>query len=227
MTEPAGTTDSASDTLRAVVRADWDAAVTHRFVRELYAGTLPTAALRRYLVQDYQFVDGFTALLGATVACADSAAARMVIARQLGMVAQEENTYFQRAFDALGVSGPERTAPGLLPPTAEFSGLMSEAAASLDYASCLTVLTVAEWLYLDWAQRAPRPLPSDPLAREWIEIHDNAAFRDWVGFLRGELDRTVPRLPVAARDRSGQLFARVTRLELRFFEAAYHGNAYS
>lgn len=221
MTEPAGTAARASDRLRAEARADWDAAVTHPFVREMCAGTLRAAALRRYLVQDYQFVDGFTALLGATVACADSVAPRMVIARQLGVVASEENTYFQRAFDSLGVQGQERDAPALLPCTAEFNALMTEAASSLDYGCCLTVLTVAEWLYLDWARQAPSPPPADPIMREWIEIHDNPAFRAWVGFLRGELDRIFPQLPAAAQERCQQLFTNATRLELRFFEATY------
>ena len=96
---------------------------------------------------------------------------------------------------------------------------MNEAASSLDYASCLTVLTVAEWLYLDWARLVPKPLPADPLAREWIEIHDNPAFVTWVGFLRGELDRVFPEVPAASRDRCRRLFARATRLELDFFEA--------
>lgn len=221
MTEAAGTAIGASERLRAEVRTDWEAAVGHPFVRELCAGTLPTTAMRRYLVQDYQFVDAFTALLGAAVVCADSVAPRMVIARQLGIIASEENTYFQRAFDSLGVSGRERDAPALLPSTAEFNALMSEAASSLDYASVLTVLTVAEWLYLDWARQAPRPRPTDPIMREWIEIHDNPAFSAWVGFLRGELDRILPQLPAAARDRCRRLFGHATRLELRFFEAAY------
>lgn len=195
--------------------------MTHPFVRELCAGTLPAAALRRYLVQDYQFVDAFTALLGAAVACADTTAGRMTIARQLGVVAGEENTYFQRSLDTLGVPAAERLAPGLLPVTADFNRLMNEAATSLDYPSCLAVLTVAEWLYLDWARRAPQPLPADPLAREWIEIHGNAAFGTWVEFLRGELDRIVPRLPGPARDRCARMFARAAELELDFFEATY------
>jgi thiaminase/transcriptional activator TenA len=221
MAKRQGMTEPASERLQAAVREDWDAAVAHPFVRDLFAGTLPASALKRYLVQDYQFVDGFTALLGAAVACADSTVSRMVIARQLGIVAGEENTYFQRAFDALGVPGPERVTPELLPVTAEFNDLMNEAASSLDYASCLTVLTVAEWLYLDWARQAPRPLPADPIAREWIEIHDNPAFGMWVEFLRGELDRIIPQLPAASQDRCDQMFARATRLEFRFFEATY------
>lgn len=212
---------SATEQLRATVKAEWDAAVDHPFVRELHAGTLPREKMRRYLVQDYQFVDSFTALLGAAVACADATRPRMVIARQLGVVAGEENTYFQRAFDALGVPEADRAEPRLLPSTARFNELMDEARASLDYALCLTVLTVAEWLYLDWARQAPRPLPSDPVAREWIEIHDNPDFRDWVEFLRGELDRTLPGLPGSQRDRCERAFARATQLELDFFQETY------
>jgi thiaminase (transcriptional activator TenA) len=221
MTQSAGTGGGASERMRACVRAEWDAAVTHPFVLELCAGTLPAAAMRRYLVQDYQFVDAFTALLGATVACADSAAARMVLARQLGVLSGPESTYFQRAFDALEVPGPERDAPRLLAPTAELIGLMRQVALSLDYPSCLTILVAAEWLYLNWARRAPIPLPADAVAREWIEIHDNPDFCAWVEFLRGELDGVFLELPADARKQCEQVFAQVTQLELAFFDAAY------
>jgi thiaminase (transcriptional activator TenA) len=213
-----------TEELRASVRDDWDAAVNHPFVRDLFAGTLPMEAMRRYLVQDYQFVDAFVALLGATVACADAPSARMVLARQLGVVAGPENTYFERSFDSLGVSDRERTDPELLPPTVGFLNLMSEAADSRDYAACLAVLTVAEWLYLDWASQASKPLPADPIASEWIELHNSPPFAVWVTFLRGELDRLVPHLTSTVRARCTQIFATATRLELDFFEAAYQAS---
>jgi thiaminase (transcriptional activator TenA) len=68
--------------------------------------------------RSYQFVDSFAALTGAAVAVADTTGAQMVIARQLGQVADEENTCFRRSFDALGVTDDEREQPVLLPPTA-------------------------------------------------------------------------------------------------------------
>jgi thiaminase/transcriptional activator TenA len=207
--------------LRAAVAGDWDAAVIHPFVTRLFAGTLPVSAMRAYLVQDYQFVDSFVALMGAAVAAADTTGARMVIARQLGLVAGEENTYFQRSFDALGVADDEREHPVLLPPTTSFIALMKEAAGTRDYAACLAVLTVAEWLYLDWASRAPESLPADPIAREWIELHDNPPFADWVAFLRAELDRLIPGLTPSARERCARFFTEAARLERAFFEAAY------
>jgi hypothetical protein len=66
---------------------------------------------------------------------------------------------------------------------------MREAAQTRSYAAALSVLVVAEWLYLDWASRAPKPLPDNFVHAEWITLHDNPDFRDFVDFLRAELDR--------------------------------------
>ena len=51
--------------LRAAHAATWDAAVGHRFVDELWAGTVDDAVMARYLAQDALFLDAFVALLGA------------------------------------------------------------------------------------------------------------------------------------------------------------------
>jgi thiaminase/transcriptional activator TenA len=83
------------------------------------------------------------------------------------------------------------------------------------------VLLVAEWLYLDWASRPHVPLPTDPIARGWIDLHRGPEFEAWVAFLRAELDRVVPQ----ARDprRVARWFAEAVDLELAFFDAAYTG----
>jgi thiaminase/transcriptional activator TenA len=75
----------------------------------------------------------------------------------------------------------------------------------------------AEWLYLDWASRAPEPLPDNFVHAEWIMLHDNPDFRGFVDFLRAELDRVGP----AEADLCRDFFRRAVALELSFFEAAY------
>jgi thiaminase/transcriptional activator TenA len=47
------------DDLRAACAADWRAFTDHAFVRGIADGTLPEAAFREYLVQDYRFLVGF------------------------------------------------------------------------------------------------------------------------------------------------------------------------
>ena len=76
---------------------------------------------------------------------------------------------------------------------------------------------MAEWLYLDWASRAPKPLPNCFVHAEWITLHDNPDFRGFVDFLRAELDRVGPAHADLCRD----FFRRAVVLELSFFEAAY------
>lgn len=207
--------------LRAECAADWEAATTHRFVRALSDGSVPDAVMRRYLVQDYQFIDRFVALLGAAIATAPTWAARLRLSRFLAMITSDENTYFVRAFDTLGVPEPERLAPTLDPSVRAFQALMAEAAETRHYAGALSVLVVAEWLYLSWAERHQGPLPAQALHAEWITLHDNPFFRDFVGWLKGELDTAAAGLDAAALARCESLFRRAVALERAFFDSLY------
>jgi thiaminase/transcriptional activator TenA len=207
---------SFSENLRAATSTTWNAATGHRFVDELWAGTVDDAALARYLAQDALFLDRFVALLGAAVSAADDTQARLAIARQLGLVASDEDDYFARALGRLGVTTPAEP----LRPTQGFLDLMDDARRSGDYGVALTVLLVAEWLYLDWAAR-PDAAPPDWLHREWIDLHRGSGFTAWVDLLRAETDRVAATADDVARERMGEIFRRTVDLELAFFDAAY------
>jgi thiaminase (transcriptional activator TenA) len=133
-----------------------------------------------------------------------------------GMVSSEENTYFLRAFEALGVTEDRRAADPDTQPTTGFQAIMREAAETRSYAAALSVLVVAEWLYFDWASRAPKPLPANFVQAEWITLHDNLDFRSFVDFLRAELDWVGPAQADLCRD----FLRRAVALELSFFAAA-------
>jgi thiaminase (transcriptional activator TenA) len=208
-----------TDTMRAASEPDWSHAVGHRFVTELFAGAVPDAVMARYLVQDHRFLDSFLTLLGAALAGADNFAAKLRFGRFIGVVSSAENTYFLRAFAALGVSEERRTGDPDTEATGGFKAIMRDAAQTRSYAAALSVLVVTEWLYLDWASRAPKPLPGNFVHGEWIALHDGPAFRDFVDFLRAELDRVGPAEAVSCRD----FFRRAVALERAFFDAAYAG----
>jgi len=207
-----------TDTLKASVERDWSLAVRHRFIQELCQGTVPATVMTRYLVQDHRFIDGFLMLVGAAMASSDSFQVRIRFGRSAGFIAGDENTYFLRSFEFLGVAECERTAAPDHPSTAAFDALMREAAGTRSYAAILSVLCVAEWLYLDWASHAPRPLPSAFVHAEWITLHDNPDFREFVAFLRIELDRVGPLAPETSHD----FFSRAVTLEKNFFDEAYN-----
>jgi len=207
--------------LREHNRVHWDAAVNHRFVDELFAGTIDDQVMAHYLIQDYQFADSFVALLGAAIASADSFAARVRLSQFAAMVTSEENTYFIRSFDYLGVAQKHRTHPPLSPPAQGFQDLMREAAHTQNYTLCLSVLVVAEWLYLSWAEREVADLPPLFVHAEWITLHNNPFFNEFVAWLRSELDRVAPIQDAATQAGSADFFARAVKLEHEFFDGAY------
>ena len=206
-----------TETLRAANDPGWSHAVEHRFVKEIFTGALPDAVMARYLIQDHRFLDSFLVLLGAALASADTFEARLRFGRFIGMVSAEENTYFLRAFEALGVTVPGRATDPDTQPTIGFKAIMREAAETRSYTAALSVLVVAEWLYLDWASRVPQLRPENFVRAEWIMLHDNPDFRGFVDILRAELDRVGPAQADLCRD----FYRRAVALELSFFEAAY------
>lgn len=216
--------DGPAAALRAETAATWDAAVGHRFVTELFAGTVEDSVMKKYLVQDYQFFESFLSMLGACVAHADDIAPKLRFSKQLGFLEADENSYFLRAFAEVGVPAGEYEAPMLTDPTARFRNIMEEAVASASYPDLLVVLVIAEWLYLDWGERED-PMPRRHVHTGWIDLHRGEDFRAWVQFLVDELERVFPigddAESLANRDRLTQLWQRTVDVELAFFDEAY------
>ena len=210
-----------SDWLRRGAEPFWSAAAGHRFTRELADDSLPDAVYRRYLIQDYLFLDLLVRIVGQAIAKAPSLEARITLSRFLAAVTGEENTYFLRSFEALGVDQTtlRETAPNA--PTAAFREIMLGAAEGGDYADVLSALLPVEWVYLTWAQAVADRKPGRFYLREWIELHSIPAFADFVGWLREEMDREGAALPPDRQARLAGTFRRIAEQEVAFFDAAY------
>jgi thiaminase (transcriptional activator TenA) len=178
---------------------------------------MPDAVMARYLIQDHRFLDSFLTLLGAVLASADTFAARLRFGRFIGMMSSEENTYFLRAFEALGVPEVRRGR----------SRYAADRRLQSDYAPgggnaqlCCRAFgprcgrVALSRLGLPRAEAAAGQLCA---RRVDHTAHDNPDFRGFVDFLRAELDRVGPAQADLCRD----FFRRAVALELSFFEAAY------
>ncbi|QIW16705.1 TenA family transcriptional regulator [Pasteurellaceae bacterium RH1A] len=212
---------SFSQTLYQANQATWQASVKHRFVDEIFAGSLDNQRLARYLVQDYQFVDHFVALLGAGIASADNFASRKALAQFTASIVGDENDYFIRCFDCFGVSEQDRLSPIRHPTTQTFDNLLKEGAESRQYLSILALLYVAETLYKDWADQPERGLPPTFQHAEWITLHNNPTFKAFVAWLGQELDRVGELASEEEKALAHAFFKRSVEAELAFFDAVY------
>lgn len=199
----------------------WTAAVDHRFTGQLRGDSLDDAVFQRYLVQDYAFLDPLVGAFGHALGDAPSMAAKRRLADFLGTLTDDENDYFQRSFDALGVDDADRTDPDLTPATRAFVDLFGRAACEGGYAETLAVLVPAEWIYRSWAGTDVPERPDRFYLAEWIDLHDNPGFDAFVSWLRSELDREGAAAAPARQRRLERLFRRTVELEVAFFDSVY------
>jgi len=213
-----------TDWLRERSEPAWTAATTHRLTQQLGAGTLDEAVMSQYLIQDYAFVDTLVGVFGHAVGDAPSMADKRRLIEFLDVVTDEENDYFERSFDALGVPVDERTDPELTETTEATIDLLMAAANTGGYAETLAVLVPAEWVYLTWASAAADTddRPEAFYFDEWIELHANPGFVSFVNWLRDQLDAVGPTLSARQQARVARLFERTAELEVAFFESAYN-----
>lgn len=210
-----------TDRLREEAEPHWAAAVGHRFTRELADDVLDDAVFRRYLIQDYAFIDALTAHVGFAVGHAPSMVEKGRFAGFLGVLTNEEDTYFHRSFEALGVACAEWEAAAADDVTRALRALLAEAQAVGTYAAILATLLPVEWVYLSWATAQADKRPSRFYYAEWITLHTDPGFGDFVAWMRGELDRLGADLPQDDQAQLADLFRRACALEVQFFDAAY------
>jgi thiaminase/transcriptional activator TenA len=211
---------SATQYLQSLAADEWKAATHHAFTDALADGTLSREKMAGYLQQDYLFVEGFVRLLASAVAHAPTLADAVPAAQFLGLICGPENTYFLRSLEALEVAPTAKPAPETL----AFQEIMDQARCSGRYESMLSVLVVAEWIYLDWA--TPFEDRADDLPfwfGEWITLHSGEGFTQVVAYLRDQLDTAWETLDETARAEVSATFAQAVRLERAFFDASWAG----
>ena len=201
---------------------DWFAATNHPFTTELANNSLCLDKMRRYLAQDYTFIDNFVRLASCAIYHAPSLPDRLPLAHFLGIIAGPENTYFQRSFDMLNVPLSQRENPTLLNPSSDFQALMLKAAKSGEYANMIAVLCVAEWIYLSWAKPFFKTDKSLPFYfSEWISLHCGEYFESLVEHLRTQLDTAFDDADAKKQETIKDYFHQAVLLEKQFFDACY------
>lgn len=205
--------------------------VSHPFTTELCQGTLPDYKLYTYLVQDLKFFQDSLKVLGTTLAYCDDPVASIVIGKQVGFLAHDENTYFQTCLKQLETDSLEELrehAPSMLakpsptlPQVQKYLGVLRELAFNCtEYAKIITYMYVMEKSYLGWVQyNEPTMGRLEYKHQEWVDLHNGPAFCKWVDFLASEVNRVAA--DASARELMREAFQCAVQLEIDFFEACY------
>ena len=215
-----------ADDLRARYHAQWEAMVTHPFVREMGAGTLDIARFRRYFRQDYVFCKDLVALTAIAIAkAAPDYEAGKILNGFLANFLSAENELFLGGFHDLGVTPEEYRATTANPVTQAFGDFMVRTALEGDFDDIVALLYVTEGTYLDWASRliSDGARPDNAVYQGWIDIHSPAVLDEVVGWLAARLNDAGARANDAKRANMERIFLTTLRYEYLFWDACYHG----
>jgi len=211
-----------TEELRQAAGDQWIRVITHRFTNELAAGSIDRNVLKKYLIQDYRFLDAFVVLLASIIAHARSLEDRIPGCQFLAMITGKENTYFDRCFEKLGATEEERAKIRDAPCTTGFCSLMREVAMEGSLAEMLAVIVVCEWSYLSWGNRVKeRTSRDDFVTYEWVDLHSGEFFEGVVEYLRDLLDKEAAYLDSSGRALCEKRFLQAIQLEEDFFDFAY------
>jgi len=212
--------------LAARAEPHWSAATGHAFTKAIGDGTMPDDAYARYLIEDYTFITDLASTLVYLVAKAPSMRSKARLSGFLALLTSEENDYFLRSFEALGVSPSVYETAAQGPVTRAFADLLLTTSGKGTYAEGLACLLCAEWCYLTWGLReAEKPRPDHFYLAEWIDLHAVEGFESFVNWIREEMDTVGSALGADEQERLAQIFTRMSVLEAAFFDAAWTGEA--
>lgn len=201
---------------------NYNKAIDNRFIDALTNGTLDPKVFSNYLVQDYAFIDSFLNLVSYTIAYSKNIEQKHKLAEFLAMITSSEDDYFIRSFKELGVREDEDTIKNVkrFPSIKKFDSIIKEAIDSRNYDECITVLAAAEIIYCKWANDNKAKQPEQVYFNEWLLLHNNDYFNDFVSWLREQLDK-LEVLDEKKRKRIIELFDRMCILEAEFFEESF------
>lgn len=210
---------SFTDWLVSVAKPVWQRAVDHPFTSEIGNDSVSDETFKRYLLEDYHYIQDLSAALGFLIAKAPSMEARSRLAGFLNRLISNENDYFERSFAALGVSPEEYNAKQPNTVSRAIGATLLSTAGKGHYVDGLATLLALEWIYHEWAKReAAKPQPERFYLADLIAHHTSEEQQAFLSWLKREVNVLGAEERESRQKEISESFAHICELEADFFD---------
>ncbi len=207
--------------LKADAASDWQAYTHHPFVAGMADGSLPEAAFRHYLVQDYLFLIQFARAYALAVYKSGSLADMRAAAETMNGILNTEMQLHISYCAGYGISEHEMEQAAEAPECTAYTRFVLEAGMAGDILDLHVALSPCVIGYGEIGAR----LAADPATKRadnpflsWIEMYSGDDYGAVMTGATAHLDRLgAERLTEARYDKLALLFAAATRLEADFW----------
>lgn len=211
--------------LQAEAAQDWSSYVDHAFVRQLGDATLPQAAFRTYLVQDYLFLIQFARAYALAIYKSRSLADMRSAQAGVAAILDVEMDLHIRLCERWGLTPQQLETAPELQATVAYTRFVLDCGMSGDLLDLHVALTPCVIGYAEIARRlasdiGPSLATSHPYG-EWIGEYAGEAYQTVAQNARAQLNRLAARSMTAERfPELRGIFAKASRLEADFWQMA-------
>jgi thiaminase/transcriptional activator TenA len=209
------------DRLKAAAIADWQSYIGHDFVLRLGTGTLPQAAFRAYLVQDYLFLVQFARAYALATYKSRTVADMRIAQAGLSAILDEMNLHI-RLCGRWGLSPKEIEATPEHQATIAYTRFVLDCGAAGDLLDLHVALAPC---VIGYAEIGRNLMPngiedfSNHPYREWISEYAGESYQDVAVVARRHLDDLAARAMTEQRFAElAALFGKASRLEAEFWQ---------
>ncbi len=217
-----------TDELYREVEPIWAAQMEHPFVKGLGDGTLDEEIFKRWVLQDYRYLEEYARVFAWAAAKADELHSMAWYAAVLDLTLNTEMELHRQYAGRFDLSLEDLESEPMWPTTRAYTDFLVRTAADGDMADLLAALLPCTWGYVDLAQRlAERNPPEDQRYADWIAQYASREFAEARDWLRDELDRVAANPREAKRERLKEIFVTSSRYEWQFWEMCWQGERWS
>jgi thiaminase/transcriptional activator TenA len=211
--------------MKSAASAEWRAYTEHAFTAGLVDGTLPEAAFRTYLVQDYLFLIDFARAYALAVYKSPQLADMREAASGLSAILDVEMNLHVKLCANWGLSPGDLEAAPAAAETLAYTRYVLDAGMRGDLLTLKVALAPCVIGYAEIATRlAARPgacAATNPYS-VWINEYAGAAYHEVAAAARAHMDRLADRYATPAREAELiTVFKEATRLEAEFWEMGW------
>ncbi len=172
--------DSTVGRLRAACPQAWRAYTEHAFVQQLATGTLPEASFRRYLIQDYLFLEQYTRAYALAVYKSETLADMRDAAGAVDALLNTEMGLHVQYCERWGISEAQMLATTERPANINYTRYVLDTGMAGDVLDLLVALAPCSCGYGEIGARLlanPATVLEGNPYRDWIEMYGGAEFQ--------------------------------------------------
>lgn len=206
--------------LQAAARTEWQSYVDHDFIRQMEAGTLPEAAFRQYLVQDYLFLIQYARAYALAIYKSPRLDDMHTIQAGLNAILGEMHLHV-RLCERWGLSQADLEAAPEHPATIAYTRYVLDCGQRGDLLDLLIALSPCMMGYAEIGLRLAPALAANPdhPYREWISEYASEGFQAAARNSALHMHQLAERVLAPARwPDAVAIFAKASKLEADFWQ---------